>query len=47
MVKPRRSYALQTLGSRGKVRAVWDADALAKVLREADPDETLLAACRT
>jgi protein-tyrosine-phosphatase len=42
MVKPRRSYALQTLGARGKVRAVRDADALAKVLREADPDETLL-----
>ena len=42
MVKPRRSYALETLGSRGKARVVRDADALAKVLREADPDETLL-----
>jgi protein-tyrosine-phosphatase/predicted ATP-grasp superfamily ATP-dependent carboligase len=42
MVKPRRSYALETLGSRGKARVVRDAAALAKVLREADPDETLL-----
>ena len=30
------------LGSRGKAQVVRDADALAKVLREADPDETLL-----
>jgi len=42
MVKPRRSYALETLGSRGKARVVRDADALAKTLREADPEETLL-----
>ena len=42
MVKPRRSYALDTLGSRGKARVVRDADALAKVLRQADPEETLL-----
>jgi len=42
MVKPRRSYALETLGSRGKARVVRDADAMAKALREADPEETLL-----
>ncbi len=42
MVKPRRSYALETLGSRGKARVVRDADALAKALREAAPEETLL-----
>jgi protein-tyrosine-phosphatase/predicted ATP-grasp superfamily ATP-dependent carboligase len=42
MVKPRRSYTLETLGSRGKARLVRDVDTLTKVLREADPDETLL-----
>ncbi len=42
MVKPRRSYALETLGSRGKARMVREPAALAKVLREIDPDETLL-----
>ena len=42
MLKPRRSYTLETLGSRGKARVVPDADSLAKLLREIDPEETLL-----
>jgi protein-tyrosine-phosphatase len=42
LVKPRRSYVLEMLGSRGKARVVQDADALAKLLREAEPEETLL-----
>jgi protein-tyrosine-phosphatase/predicted ATP-grasp superfamily ATP-dependent carboligase len=42
MLKPRRSYTLETLGSRGKARVVEDADSLAKMLREIDPEETLL-----
>lgn len=42
MVKPRHSYALETLGSRGKAQVVWAADALAKMLRGVDPEETLL-----
>jgi protein-tyrosine-phosphatase/predicted ATP-grasp superfamily ATP-dependent carboligase len=42
MIKPRRSYAIEMLGSRGKARVVRNADALAKALREADPEDTLL-----
>lgn len=42
VVKPRRSYALDSLGARGKAQVVKDADSLARVLREVDPGETLL-----
>lgn len=42
MIKPRRSYAIEMLGSRGKARVVRDADALATALREAAPEDTLL-----
>ncbi|PPQ34554.1 carboxylate--amine ligase, partial [Rhodopila globiformis] len=42
VVKPRRSYALETLASRGKAQVVRDAAELARVLREVDPAETLL-----
>ena len=42
MLKPRRSYTLETLGSRGKARVVQDADSLAKMLPEVDPEEALL-----
>ena len=42
MLKPRHSYTLETLGSRGKARVVQDADSLAKMLPEVDPEETLL-----
>ena len=42
MVKPRRSYALETLSARGKARVLRDSDAVAKALREVDPEETLL-----
>ena len=42
VVKPRRSYVLETLGSRGKAQVVRDAAALAQVLREVEPEETLL-----
>jgi protein-tyrosine-phosphatase/predicted ATP-grasp superfamily ATP-dependent carboligase len=42
MVKPRRSYALETLSSRGKARVVRDAGTLARILAEVAPEETLL-----
>jgi protein-tyrosine-phosphatase/predicted ATP-grasp superfamily ATP-dependent carboligase len=42
VVKPRRSYSLDTLAARGKAQVVRDATALAAVLRACDPAETLL-----
>lgn len=42
MMKPRRSYALETLGARGKAQVVRDAATLAQVLAEVEPEETLL-----
>ena len=42
LVKPRRSYALETLSTRGKAQVVRDEARLAKALREAVPGETLL-----
>ena len=42
VVKPRRSYALDALGSRSKVHIVEDLDSLARVLRVVNPEETLL-----
>jgi len=42
VVKPRRSYALDSLGARGKAQVVGDSDSLARVLREVEPGETLL-----
>ncbi len=44
LVKPRRSYALDQLGTRGKVRVVRDAAELDRLLPALEPDETLLEA---
>jgi protein-tyrosine-phosphatase len=42
VVKPRRSYSLDSLAARGKVRVVSEPARLARLLSEAKPDETLL-----
>ena len=42
VVKPRRSYALKTLAARGKAQVVRDAATLDRMLREVEPEETLL-----
>jgi protein-tyrosine-phosphatase/predicted ATP-grasp superfamily ATP-dependent carboligase len=42
VIKPRHSYSLRTLASRGKVQAVGDPVRLARLLSECDPGETVL-----
>lgn len=42
VVKPRRSYALQSLHARAKAHVVDDSESLAQVLREVEPGETLI-----
>ncbi len=42
VVKPRRSYTLETLGTRGRVHVVDDAAKLDRLLAEAEPDSLLL-----
>jgi protein-tyrosine-phosphatase/predicted ATP-grasp superfamily ATP-dependent carboligase len=42
VVKPRRSYALETLASRGKAQIVSDAASLARAMKQLEPRETLL-----
>jgi protein-tyrosine-phosphatase/predicted ATP-grasp superfamily ATP-dependent carboligase len=42
VVKPRRSYSLDTLAARGNVQVVTAADRLADVLRACDPGETII-----
>ena len=42
VVKPRRSYSLDTLAARGSVHVVAAADRLASLLRACDPDETII-----
>lgn len=42
VVKPRRSYALEFLHTRGKAQVVSDSETLDRMLRDLDPEETLL-----
>jgi protein-tyrosine-phosphatase/predicted ATP-grasp superfamily ATP-dependent carboligase len=42
VVKPRRSYSLDTLAARGSVQVVTAEDRLAGLLRACDPDETII-----
>ena len=42
VVKPRRSYALDSLGARGKAQIAGHLDSLARILREVEPGETLV-----
>ena len=42
VVKPRRSYSLQSLGARGQVQVVADATWLRQLLSKSAPDEALL-----
>jgi len=42
VLKPRRSYSLQTLGARGKVQVVHDAARLQALLNDVDHGETLI-----
>ena len=45
VVKPRKSYTLDGLASRGRVHVVSDERALQRVLAAADPDSVVLEAC--
>ena len=42
VVKPRRSYTLETLGTRGRVHVLSDTGKLDRLLAEAEPDSLLL-----
>lgn len=42
VVKPRHSYSLECLASRGEVHVVADQARLAQLLRDCDPDETVI-----
>jgi protein-tyrosine-phosphatase/predicted ATP-grasp superfamily ATP-dependent carboligase len=42
VLKPRRSYSLGTLAARGQVHVVGDPDRLGRLLRECDPNETII-----
>jgi protein-tyrosine-phosphatase/predicted ATP-grasp superfamily ATP-dependent carboligase len=42
VLKPRRSYSLDTLAARGKVQVVTEPEALGRLLRESDPAETII-----
>lgn len=44
VVKPRHSYALAALATRGKAQVVTDGTTLARLMQDSDPDETLLEA---
>ncbi len=45
VVKPRRSYTIDGLAKRGRVHVTSDADQLAHLLADAEPDSLLLESC--